>query len=324
LAPPSQGRGSIPPTRVDAYLRLKLDAATVEVARALAAAELRAILIKGAATAARLYDHRAERSYRDIDLLIDARSAQAVQRTLQRLGFCDRLAGARGDEQMLHASIWDRAVPVPVTIDLHTSFYWREDEPAAVWSELSRGTRWIDVMGTPVEVLGDPALALVIAGHVVQHPAEPTPLEDLRRGLERIDRNAWLEAAAMAKRLGAASVLVAGLARVPAGAWLREELGPQADASPAVQLKLAGAPPASKGFMRLAEARTPMAKLALIAHEFVPTPAFMRANDAIARRGRAGLMLAYIRRPLMLAYQAPAGWRAWRATARRQAQSGTP
>jgi hypothetical protein len=305
-----------------AGLALAIDAATTEVVRAFAGARIRAILIKGPAIAARLYDDPAERPYGDIDLLVAPASRADAGRTLHALGFRDRLPSRRANEVMAHADTWVRAHPRAATVDLHTGLYWCAGDPDVLWVDFSRGTRWITLGATRVEVLGDPAQALVIATHAAQHPAHPKTLEDLRRALARIDREALGEAATMATRLGAAPAFAAGLRRLPEGARLVDEFGLHDEESATVRLRIAGDPPTARVFLLLAKPGSARARLKLLASELLPSPEFMRLARPLARRGPIGLAAAYIERLLWLAAQAPAGLRAARAASAPQRPTG--
>ncbi len=295
-----------------AATRLALDAAAVDLVRALRSERVRAILIKGPATAARLYDDPAERHYGDIDLLVEQRSVPAAERILDALGFRDMRAGAGPSDHVNHANPWQRIAPPRVTVDLHTRIYWYNGPPCALWAELGRATARIEIGGEPIEVLGDSAQALVVATHAVQHGASAKPLEDLERALTRIDHQAWREAAAIAARLDLAAPFAAGLSRTAAGARLVDELRIEADASVEMRLRLAGAPALSLDFARLA-ASPPRDRVALIIGRLIPSPSIMRLIDPQARRGKAGLALAYLKRLFRVTPQAPAALRAWRA-----------
>ena len=73
------------------------------------------------------------------------------------------------------------------------------------------------------------------------------------------------------------------------------------------------------GFEALAATPGLFAKLRLVAHEMVPTRAFMRWWSPLARRGPLGLAAAYLWRPIWFVGHAPAGLRAWRRARRHAA-----
>jgi hypothetical protein len=285
--------------------------ATGEVLDAMAGARIRTVLLKGPATA-RLYHDPALRPAGDVDLLVEPSQVGAAAQVLESLGFRDPLAKARSHEREAHAVAFYRSGALPACVDLHRTMYWYHHDPEALWREFSRGTTFIDLEDRRVEVLGDPALALVIAGHA--HRGATKPLEDLRRAVAVYQHDTWVEAAAMARRLGAESVLAAGLRLVDAGNRLANALGLEKDSTSVdVRLRLAGPPPLALGVMRLAQTPSIRQRAAFVLGEVFPTPAFMRYWHGFAGRGRAALMLAYLYRPVWLAFKLPGAYRAWHA-----------
>ncbi len=285
--------------------QLALHATGLQVIRALAAAQIRVVLIKGAAVSTRLYDARDTRLQGDVDLLIDPAQDPQAQQVLRELGFVDMLAGARSSERAAHAITWQRGQPLPGTVDLHTSLYWTRADPARTWRELSRDTTRIQIAGQSIEVLSDSAQAFVIAAHAVQHVDSPKGRQDLARALISYDQQTWRAASALAARLDARAALGAGLRLHPDGARLADTLGLDAQPTAEMRLRLAGAHPVAAGVLRFAEAMTISQKVRLLYHELAPSPAFMRIWHPLARRGNAGLMLAYAYRPLSLARDLP-------------------
>jgi len=76
------------------------------------------------------------------------------------------------------------------------------------------------------------------------------------------------------------------------------------------------APSVTLGVDRLATTPGVRAKARLALGWTFPPPDFMREWSALARRGRGGLALAYLWRPIALAGQARAAAVAWRRAAR--------
>jgi len=302
-----------PAVRAVAASRLALVTATGEVLDAMAGARIRTVLLKGPATA-RLYRDPALRPAGDVDLLVEPSHAEAAAQVLESLGFRDPLAKARSHERGAHAVTFYRSGALPACVDLHRSLYWCENDPEALWREFSRGTTFIDLEDRRVEVLGDPAQALVIAGHALRHLGAAKPLEDLRRALAVYQQDTWVEAAALATRLAAESVLAAGLRLVDAGNRVADALGLEKNPTSAeVQGFLAGLPPVALGVMSLAQTRSMRQRAALVLGEVFPTPPAMRYWNGFAGRGRAALTLCYFYRPLWLAFKLPGAYRTWRA-----------
>jgi hypothetical protein len=297
---------------------LALDATTAEVVGALSTAGIRSILIKGLAIAQRLYDDPAERPYDDIDLLVDPRQFAAAEQALEELGFRTESTGARQAERPEHATMWHRQQPIPAQLDLHRTLHWCTSSPEKLWSEFSARTRSVEILGTPVLLLADPAQAVVVGMHVLQHGTFPKPRQDLSRALERFDEEVWVQAAQLAAELGAANAFQAGLRSVPGGSELLRRL-PVVRAAPAsveMRIRAADAPACSVGFLRLSSAGSTPGRLRFLASELFPSPSFMRAWSLFARRGPGPLFLSYLYRPVVLAAAAPRGWRTYRRAVR--------
>src|SRR5262249_24096509 len=126
---------------------------------------------------------------------------------------------------------------------------------------------------------------------------------------------AWRDALELARRLEATETFGAGLRLTPDGRDLAERIGAEAAGSDTANLRLEGVPLA-EGFRELAETPRPPDKIALLAREASPTPAFTRWWTPIARRGRPGLLAAYAWRVVWLAYRAGPGYLAWRRARR--------
>jgi hypothetical protein len=296
--------------------QLALDAATVEVTDVFATEGIRAILLKGAAIARRLYESPEQRPYGDIDLLIQRGQAQRAQRLLARLGFANVLAGVRPHELAVHATPWHRDSPSPATVDLHTTLAWCPEDPAAVWCELSRETTKLSLGDGSIETLSDAAQAFVIAAHAVQHGDVAHPREDLERAVLVFDGDTWRRAAELARRLDAEAVLAAGLGLSTAGRALAPELGlGRAEPTSEMRLRMSGAKPASLTLLRLAEAGSLRAQIALTFRRAFPSRAYMR--KWLAERGREmPLVLAYLYRSAWIGRRLPSALAALRRSRR--------
>ncbi len=158
-----------------------------------------------------------------------------------------------------------------------------------------------------------PARTLHVALHAVQHggEAQPKPMADLERALARVPEETWREAWELARRLDAADAFAAGLRLTPAGRRLSAAIGAADPGSGGARLRIEGVPLA-EGFGELAAAAGPRAKLALLARELFPSPAFMRWWTPLARRGPLGLAAAYPWRLAWLCSRAIPGYLAWR------------
>ncbi len=175
----------------------------------------------------------------------------------------------------------------------------------------------MEVHGAPVRVPGDPALALHVALHAAQHGiARGTPRRDLHEALERLAPATWQAAAALAARVDAVDAFGVGLRLLPDGAALAARLGLPPNRSRNAALRVMAAPSVTLGLDRLATTPGARAKARLALGWTFPPPDFMRTGGGLARRGRAGLLLAYAWRPLALAGQSGRAVLAWRRAAR--------
>jgi hypothetical protein len=299
-------------TRADVIVQLAQDVATAEAVSALEVQGIRAILLKGAAIAARLYDNPIERSYGDGDLLVDPARYEEAAGVLKGLGYVDALGDVR-EAHIYHGRSFCRRAS---TIDLH----WRlpaTSDGALTWATLGAGTRRLTVGGREIEVLGDAALALVISCHVVHHGPAEKPRQDLDRALRRFDRDVWVRTAQIAGELDVQEFLAAGLRENADGRRVARELGLPTRTTAEINSLLTGRNPASDGFIRLGKVTSLRELVILLAGELVPSPAFMRQGWSFARRGPVALALTYLYRLFWLAINAPMAYRSWRSAARR-------
>jgi len=299
-------------SRAIAARQLALAASSIEVLDAMAEAGIRAVVLKGAAIATRLYDDPQRRPAGDVDLLVAPSQARAAAHVLTSLGFRDVLSGARTDERAAHAATFRRSGTMPACVDLHTALALCRGDPEALWDEFSRASTFIDVDGRSIEVLADPAQAFVIAVHAIQHGGAAKQREDLQRALARYDLDTWEHAATMARRLDAESILAAGLRLSEPGARVASKLAlPDGSDSVEIRLRLAGAPAVSFGVMHLAQTRSTRQRIRLVLAELFPSRSFIRYSYPFAARGRAMLTLAYLYRPFWLAVRLPRAVSAW-------------
>ncbi|MGI8800554.1 MAG: nucleotidyltransferase family protein [Solirubrobacteraceae bacterium] len=303
---------------VETIRALAMEAALVEVVAAMGRRGVAPLLFKGPALARWLYDDPAERQFDDLDLLVAPDQWTAANEALADAGFTERPALTREETTTRHAATWRREGTPAVEVDLHRApFLLADRDQAAVWRAVTAATETIDFAGVPVAVPGRAAHALIVALHAAQHGYRaPRSVEDLRRALGRVGEADWRRAAAIARDLDADARLAAGLRMLPAGAALADRLELTDRLGPRLSLHLHDGPKTWGGFDRLAgiESRRERARAA-VAIAF-PSPGYLRVADPLARRGRPGLALAYLRRPLRLAVRAPAGFLAWRRVAR--------
>jgi hypothetical protein len=310
--------------RLAAARALAQDRVSAEVLGALAGAGVPAILLKGPVLARWLYGDGATRTYGDTDVLVpDGRRADA-EAVLRAQGFAPRLRPEDlAPGRTLHAHPWGRAAD-GAQVDLHVTLAGIALPPAAAFDALARETEPAVVAGAPVTVLAAPARALHVALHAAHDGAQGgKPLRDLDRALDQLDPATWRAARELAERLEAVEALASGLRLRPAGERLAATLGLPVARSVAGALLAASAPREALTVEHLAATRGTGARLRIVADRLAPSPSYLRFRSPLARRGRAGLALAYLWRPVSVLVRAPAAVGAWRR-ARAQSRDARP
>lgn len=300
--------------RVEAFRRLALDSAIATLVPALVTRGVRPVLIKGPAIAQWLYDDPRERPYGDIDLLIAPDEFAIAEQVMAEHGLIRVADGLRSTERTEHHERWIRPGAQEIKIELHRTLgLLTELPPSLVWRRLTAETVTIEVGGIAIDTPAEPAAALILALHAAQHGVtERRPTIDLARALKRVDRPIWRSAAALADELQAAAAFVVGLQLVPAGRELCRAL----DLAPAVprRLLMAGNGPAMR-FDELVSKRGARARIQYLAQRVIPSREYMLLSSPLARRGRFGIVGAYLWRPFKLLGRLPGGVRAWRHAA---------
>jgi hypothetical protein len=291
---------------------LTVDLVTAEVMTALTNAGVPSILLKGPSVALWLYPGGAGRCYVDSDILVPLEGWAAAGRVLASLGFIDWMAGTTADEQDPAATPWQRSRD-RAAVDLHRSLRGLGVSPSDAWRVLSAQTEPMDVAGATVQVLTPPGRALNLALHAAHEGIQNRQcVEDLRRALDQLPPHPWDGAAELAARLGAEAAFAAGLRLLPAGEILATRLQLPVSRSVVVRLRAGTPPPLALGFAALGERPGWSAKLRFVQHNALPTAAFMRFSNPLARRGGIALGAAYAWRWLLLLWHAIPGYRAWR------------
>ena len=304
--------------RFAAGVNLAGEQATAQAVEVLRAAGVEPVVLKGVVTSRWLRPRPGTRYSMDVDLLVAQDKRRAAETALTGAGY-ERLFHDAGDEAA-HADTWVR--DGAFAIDLHRSVVGAQASAEVVWVALRDASAAVTIAGVECLVPSPPARGLLVALHAGQHgPRDPRMLDDLELVLERLTQPEWETAAALARALRADDALAAGLALSARGAALVEALGLPAPRTTEAVLRAGDAPPTSLGFERLAQANGVRARAVLVAHEFLPHPSYMRVWSPLARRGRAGLVAAYLVRPFWLARWAFPGLRAW-SRARGAAGSG--
>ena len=151
-----------------------VDRATAEAVRALAAAGVRSVLLKGPSLTAWLYGDGMPRPYGDSDLLVAPDDRPRAEDVLRALGYV--LVLGDGDIPLPggqpHADTWWREA-TRSSVDLHRTLGLARAPAEAAWPLLAAGTDRLVVEGVEVEVLGLPARALHVALHAAAHGGPP-------------------------------------------------------------------------------------------------------------------------------------------------------
>ena len=296
---------------------LAIDAVAAEVCAALRNRDVPVAVLKGPVLAKQLYDGDASRTYRDTDLLVPARSEHAAYAALRDIGFVAAIGTGVTDPGVADEHQWLRDGFI---VEVHVSLVGVGIRADHVWDVLASHMVRGRVGGAEVLTLDRAGLAMHVALHAAQHGVAWTKaLEDLDRGLERWDAETWRSAAALAAQLRASSAFEAGLRLRPSGARVVDSLELQHPADVATALRVASAPDAAFGLERMLRRQGLLGKLAYLARAAVPKPAFMRWWSPLGRRGRVGLAVAYLYRPIWLALRAPSAVGAY-LRARREAR----
>jgi Uncharacterised nucleotidyltransferase len=338
--PPRRVRvGWMAPSEVTAGPRLStvartlmLDAAAVACVSALRTEGIRAILLKGPVTARWLYPDAGVRDYMDVDLLVARTEFGRALRILQRLGYRDTQAGRSPNETPPHARalILDRPpdagrgsrFPPGLAVDLHWSFHGIGSSDQDFWTAISNDAEPMEIAGTQVEAPSEPTRTLFLALHAATTGAGQA-LSDLDRALERLPDEQWRAAHELALRLDATPRFLAGLAMRPLGIKLIDRLDLEGGVDVVSVLHATGIPPVAGGLELLRTTPTFRGRVRLLIRELVPTRSFMRTWSPLSTRGPAGLLLAYVYRPLWLLSKLPRAMRA-HARARREVEVGEP
>jgi Uncharacterised nucleotidyltransferase len=292
---------------------LRVDAATAEVTRALDAAAIPSIVLKGPTIARWLYGRSDPRGYSDSDLLVAPEQVAAAEAVLTDLGYARRYdIEGLPDWWLEHAHEWWRERD-GVWVDLHDALPGVGLDNGAAWSLLAERTEAFEIAGQPARALAADARALHIALHVAHHgEGWGKALRDLDRAVAAVDDDTWRAAGGLAEQLEATDAFGTGLRLSPAGAELADRLRLPANRSVDAALRAGRPAPMALGFEQLAAAGGMRVRAKMVARKLVPPPGFMRHWYPPAQHSRRQLAFAYIYRPFWMLRNALPGWRAWR------------
>jgi hypothetical protein len=302
---------------VAAAQRLSVDYATASVIRAFDAEGIPCILLKGASIARWLYEPEDARAYADGDLLVPPERFDGAVRVLVKLGFQPELDEAEMPLWWREHALASARAQDGTIIDLHRSLPGALVTGEQLWTALSAATEPLPVGDVVATVLTQPGRLVHIALHAAQHAGSSRDLDVLGRAIDRADDQAWRAAASLASSIKATAAFQRGLCFLPAGAQLAGRLGLRAVPVVDVELRAEGEPEGLT-LARLLSTHDLREQLALVRHKVVPPSTFMRKWSAMARRGRTGLAIAYVWRPLWIVSRTPRALRAWNRARRTQ------
>ena len=302
--------------------RMRVDHASAVAVRALDAVGIQCILLKGASITRWLFEPEDARVYVDCDLLVSPSDFRATVETLETQGFERELDEAAMPTWWREHALTTRRPSDGTIIDVHRGLPGAQVSDAELWARLSTTTDTMVIGDVVTTVLSEPARVLHAALHAAQHGGSPRDEEVLARAITRLDPDGWRTAAELASALQATAAFHRGLSFIPAGAELADRLGVDAARETEVELRAAGATEALT-LSRVLSTQGLAARASLIGHKLVPPPTFMRKWSPRASQGSAGLVIAYLWRPLWVLSRLPRALRAWVRARRATPRSGT-
>jgi len=315
--PPAEEPTSGDTRLLTAARTLALDAVAGELANGFERAGIRCILLKGPAMARWLYDDELLRAYVDIDFLVPPADLRAATRLVADAGFELSLREvALPHGRRPHGGMWIRADD-GANVDLHETLPGVGVPPGEVWAALEHDTETLVVGRAELEVLAEPARALLVVLHAAHHGVEDEQaLADLSRALVRLPESTWREASVLAARLEAIPAFASGLTLLPDGSLLAAALELPDASTVETRLRAASAPELALSFDWLVRAPGVRARTRLVWRRLAPSAGVMKARSPLARRGPVGLAAAYVVNPVRLAWHAVPALRAWRKARR--------
>jgi hypothetical protein len=291
-----------------------VDSITVETVSALRDSGVDCILLKGPSFSRWLYPGQFVRTYVDTDLLVAIGMMQEVNRALRQVGFS--LSKPTVDlpyDRPAYVLDWLRPRDAAV-IEIHRTLVGIRADPNHVWAVLSRQTEGMSLQGIEMCILNQPARCLHVALHAAQDGGRVgKAMEDLKRAAALVSLENWEAAARLAVALDAADAFAFGLRLAPESAKIATSLGLPVTASVDVLLHAENRAPAARSIDWWLRIPGVKGKTRLAVAKLFPPPSFMRTWSALARRGRAGLVLAYPWRLLWLLAHGIIGVITWSA-----------
>jgi hypothetical protein len=304
-----------------------VDAAAAEVLAAFDENGVDALLLKGRALGALLYEVGERTGYADVDLLVAPPHLSTAEHVLSVLGYSVDEANRGIDDigGIAHARSWVRVDRGPLDqriVDLHSQMPGSRTSPAIAWEALTAQRTWIEVGGYRAATLNRCGQALHLAIHAAQHgPGFDRTLDELSLGLSRWPAEVWVSAAALARRIEATPAFAAGLRLLPEGAALASRLELPATAQLDWTIRNRGERPrGTLQLQALGELDSFGERLDLARRSLLPPRAWIIQEYHWARAGGPLIVAAYAFHWMRLPQWAARAWR-HRLQARRAARA---
>ncbi len=249
-----------------------LDHRTEEIATAFDLAGVDFLVLKGPAVRNYLYDEDERRALHRHRRVGESRQPSSGGSRLSPTGLREAFWGADPREQEFYGAEWALGA---VIVDLHSTYPGLAVDPATAWAILASHRVDVALRERSIPILDAGGVALIVALHAGKSVSRNGRDDrDLRRCVERLDRAVWQQAVELARQLGAAGALRAGIEL--ASPTLAADLGLTEQIPTAFQLELDGARPVAHGLAGLAQTDGVWNKIGLIGRKVVPTPDGLR------------------------------------------------
>lgn len=282
--------------------RMLIDRWTVDIVDAFRTTGIDAVLLKGPVIARWLYDDPVARGYSDADLLVRRSDLNRARTVLTDRGFS--IIGAVVGPPWSsagHAETWFRERG-HAAVDLHRCLHGLEHlADDHLFEDIWRDREQLDLGGheVPVPAMRWRVLHLVLHLQPKDHPGT-RPWNDVVQALGRVEIDAWRAAARLAADLGVTDTMGPLLRLVEGGSDMADALGlPVEPSSALVRHHRRHAPGLVRFGYRLRDGglrRFPHTLRMAVA----PPVSKLSASYPVARRGTAGLVVAYAWRVVRL------------------------
>ncbi len=285
--------------------KVTIDRLTAEIAGALEANGLETIVLKGPVLAAWLYPGEL-RQYCDSDLMVAPEQWAQAAGVLKQMGFRSWVLRPLFVDPGGTAFQRDAAI-----VDLHYAIPGLFGDPGAIWDSIRVRSGCQSIGGAELRVPDRTTVLMHVALHAGHHAnlVGAQPFEDLRRAIACIHQQQWQRAADLAREYDGVAAFATGLQLLPEGRELAKRLGLGEVRSFRYRMRLEDNLVAEEISALFSADTNAWRKLTTVAGELFPRPEYMRWWSPLARRGKLGLTIAYIWRPLWAIGQVPGALR---------------